>query len=151
MEPQRIHLAFLGENPGPTHTRLYTEFPVARGFSSNVADEARFEATFVAGLAQVFEDGGGLQPCFLLLPASQTVWGTAQMTQIVRRMLSRWKHESDPAIRARAVHRLAEGIKHMMVGSRVLQLDNPPSRWVAFGFTVNDPVPEWLRDGLILV
>lgn len=151
MEPQRIHQAFLGTEQGSAHILLYTHFPETRGFSSKTENADRFEATFVAGLTQTFGPGGTFEDCLLLVPASKMAWVTEQMTQVAGRMFARWKMEPDLELRRRAVTRLAEAIKHMLIGSRVLRLEQEPPRWVAFGFTKSDPVPEWLKKGLLAV
>lgn len=151
MEPQRIHQAFLGTTPGSAHVLLYAHFPEFRGFSSKATDEDRFEATFIAGLTQTFGVGGAFEDCLLLIPATKTAWATEQMTRVARQMFARWKMEPDPEVRRRAVTRLAEAVKHLLVGSRVLQFEAEPPRWAAFGFTKGDPAPEWLKKGLLSV
>jgi len=148
MDPYRIHKTYLGVDPEEVHARLYTGFPKARGFSLKAASEEHFKAVFMTALAQTF-DGQGFQECLILTPAAQTPWVNEQMVQITRQMFVRWKGFGDLQVRTAVVERMAQSIKHLLAGSRVLQLDGEPPRWVAYGFTEHDPVPQWLKGGLL--
>jgi hypothetical protein len=49
---------------------------------------------------------------------------------------------------AAGVHYIRETFHHLSTGSRILQLVEP-ERWVAFGYSNDDPLPEWAKGRLI--
>lgn len=46
------------------------------------------------------------------------------------------------------VKALRDAFRKVLLGSRVMQID-APDHWVACGFALDDPMPDWLRNGLM--
>lgn len=151
MEPSRIHTVFLGTNPSETHTKLYANFPRYRGFSSADPSREAFEATFIVALMQATGENGKFNRSYLFVPATKVAWVNELTLSVARVMFARWKGQGTPEARKKVVEHLGQALKHLMVGSRVLQMEDEPARWTALGFQAADPIPEWMRSALLSV
>lgn len=151
MDPATIHKIFLGHSPSEAHSRLYCNFPRYRGFSQAESSPELFEATFIVALTQAMGEKARFNRTYLFVPSSMVNWVNEQTGLVARSMFGRLKGRDTPEKRRKVCEHLGASLKMMLVGSRVLQMDAPPSHWMAFGFKVSDPVPEWLRDALLPV
>lgn len=150
MEPEKIHRILLGAPVTETHLKLYEGYPSSRGFSTADPSREEFEAAFMLALAQVLK-GNQLNRTFLFVPASKTVLFGEMATEVARRMFARLKGTNPIERRRGTVEKLSLALKHLMFGSRVLQMEREPAHWAALGFQQTDPIPEWLRAGLVSV
>jgi len=151
MDPTFVHQTFLGSPVTEDHAKLYGNFPKYRGFSSDAPTPEDFAAAFVVALMQVlWAQDGLLKESFILVPAHKIAWANDQLSTVTRQMFARWKGRGTVEERKRIVGKLSRAFGHLMVGSRVLQMGEP-ARWVAVGFRVEDPVPDWMKAALLLV
>lgn len=152
MTPALVHRLILGDHAvTDVHAKLYDNYPKYRGFSQSEQAKDVFEATFVLAIMQTFGEGGKFHPSFLCVPATQFDWVNGQMKEIARALLLRWKFAQDVEQRKRVVERLSKAFQHLMIGSKVFQVPEAPRRWMAFGFSQEDPIPLWLKDSLLSV
>jgi hypothetical protein len=146
---RRTH-KLLGSDPTPKQERIYEAYPRARGASAREMDQETFESALVMAITQTFPNGPNAEPfkCYFFVPASAEKWAIEQLNVSARRIFEKLKG-MPPARRSLAAKQIGRFLKCIMMGSRVLQLEKGPERWVAFGFEKSDPIPDWLRDGLL--
>lgn len=144
---QKGHRAFLGTDPTSAQARLYDGFPTHRGVSSRALDVELFQATAIVALVQTFTMKQVPDPhrVYFFVPPKHEKWAIGQFRGFAEVVFGRLKERKD-AQRAPSVGRLFHAI---MLGCRVLQMQTPPDRWVAFGFAKSDLVPDWLGAGLL--
>jgi len=144
---QRSHSVYFGVAPSVVQARLYSAFPQARGYSSSALDPERFDATLIMALVQTYRKGTlPTNPDVLFfVPASHEQWAIGTLKESITRMFTclKGQHRQDVAKTLSAL------FKHIHLGNRVLQFVDAPARWAAFGFTDADPIPAWLRSGLV--
>jgi len=151
MDFVQLHRIFLGPLVTDEHSRLYENFPQYRGLSKVAPTRSEFEATFIVALTQaLWAKDGGMNESFVLTPASLTSWVNTETITLVRKMFAHVKGmEGTPETRRRVAEKLGAGVKHLMVGSRVHQMEEP-ARWVSVGFQVTDPIPDWVKSSLLV-
>lgn len=145
---RRFHALISTVSPQEVQTNLYNSFPNALGFSSKLKDPAMFEAVLVLALAQASKGAGDseLHKVYFFAPADLADgWLLAEFRDSAKRIFSRLKAGRSVA----AVKHVGELFHQIMFGSQVFAVPREPERWVAFGFSHEDPVPEWLRDKLL--
>ena len=87
--------------------------------------------------------------CYFFVPASAERWAVEQVALNAKRIFTQLK-QLKAERKALAARQLGSFFHHIMMGSRILQLEKGPDRWVAFGFDKGDPsIPDWLREGLM--
>jgi hypothetical protein len=143
----RFHSVFFDAAPEPGHIRLYDAFPHARGISDRAQNETTFEAVLIMALVQTFPKNQQLIPfkCYFFVPASIKVWAETQLTECAKRMFEGLKRKRNAA----AAKHLGTFFHNIPFGSRVLQINKAPDRWVAFGFTKGDLIPDWFGAALL--
>lgn len=151
MEPARVHLTLLGTSPSEEQRKLYDGFPSYRGYSASSPTDDHFEATFVAALTQALGAGGKFNRSYIFVPATKVEWVNSRTIQIAQTMFGLLKLKPSGEQRRKTCENLGAVLKHLLVGSRVLQMEDEPARWVALGFQSADPIPEWMRNALLPV
>ncbi len=149
MDVQRFHLNLLGHHQGrtpaqfwlnETHKALYTAYPDdLHGFSGSVLDEERFLATLVLALA-ITEI---IYPVYFAVPKPHVRWVVNQIEQIGRYIFRTRKGNKD------GVLALRQAFQQLRVTYQILELAEPPERWVMFGFTNEDILPPWAKGHLL--
>ena len=137
------HAILLGKDPTSVQQQLYSRYPEVRGFSDHALDPERLEAAVVAALTT----GKANERVLLLAPVSHEVWVLDGINDVAARMFERCKMQRDPAAFARGLGTL---FQKLLVAGRLLQLPAEPPYWVSFGFSIEDPLPEWMTGRLIV-
>jgi hypothetical protein len=141
----RIHTSLLDEDPGEDQERLYRAYPKFRGYAYSDHDHARFQATFVLGLAQTYSMSPEklTRTAFLVSPVTEK-WALARLDQILREIFDRCRKEA----KIKVARFLGGSLENLLVGNRVLQIEEPV-RWAAYGFDLDMPLPDWMKDALL--
>ncbi len=142
------HETFFGETPKAKHLRLYESFPAKKGASDRSRDEETFEATLIMAIVQTYPRNQRPDPftCYLFIPAIEEKWAVNKLGEIAKRMFGVLKAHK----KVQVAKHLGRFFHAVLLGSRTLHLDQAPERWVAFGFDRDaDPIPDWMRDGLL--
>lgn len=143
-----LHRHYFDEDPTELQVRLYNEYPRARGFSHGALDQERFRAVLNLALVLAIPPDGDLsntQTTYVFFPKPHERWVVAEIRESAERIFSRLREER----RVDAAKFTGECFKALRLGHLVLQLPGAPERWVAFGFTKEDPIPTWMMEHLI--
>lgn len=145
----KAHRAFLGVDPSSTQSRIYEAFPEFRGVNNSFPDEEIFEATAISSIVQAFTMKQVEEPhqVHLFVTASNRAWTVQRLRVLTQTVFSRLKERKD-AKHAPAVGKLFHAI---LMGTKVLPFETPPERWACFGFVASDPIPPWMRSGLLVL
>lgn len=152
MDLETFHVKLLGKNPpksfkvADSHKVLYKAFDEGkRGFSAASLDRKDFDqfvATFVAAFyLTAFPTPGKV--CFAVARPVEK-WAVEQIKTIVKYIYTIRKGVPQEAIEA-----IDSALKRMEIGSRVIQIEEEPERWVSFGFNQQDILPPWMRGRLV--
>jgi hypothetical protein len=149
--PENVRLThrLLGTEPNAKQRRIYDAYPGTRGLSDRGLDEETFESVLVMALTQTLPRANS-EPfkCYFFVPASVEKWAIEQLNVRAKRIFAHLKPLKGER-KVLAARQLGSFFHCILMGSRVLQLEQGPERWVAFGFDKTDPIPEWLREGLL--
>jgi hypothetical protein len=136
-------------NITPRILKLYKGFQSgARGFSNRELDPELFLATFVAAIRQVClpsetrPDVPKFSRVVFAVARPANPWALERIEHLVRHIFRQRRGD------AAGVHYIRETFHRLVMGSRILQLPKP-ERWVAFGYSNDDPLPEWVQGSLI--
>jgi hypothetical protein len=143
-----MHEMVYGDPPQPEHLRLYEAFPEHRGFSDQSESVPRFEAALHLALLQTIPPEGAqgtFRRSYLLLPRTHQTWAIARVKSIAERMFAGFKAKRQIPL----AKSMGKCFEHMVTGHHVLQMHGEPEAWVAFGFTLADPLPSWLGKKLL--
>lgn len=157
MNLETFHQKLLGQNQdktpktfklSETHKALYSAFDEnKRGYrlllNGQKTDQDRFLATFVMAFYMTNFPAEG-KVIFIVSRAVEK-WAIDQIRDIARHVYKSRKGASESAITA-----IDGALQRIDIGSRALQIDGEPERWVAYGFTNQDLLPPWMRGRLIL-
>jgi len=147
MDARHAHKVFLGTEVGDIHAGLYDNYPKYRGFSSGTLSQEIFDATFVLALKQALEGEKPLRT-FLFVPTTMMNDVQPYLQRGAQALFSRWKGKGNKEVRVAVVQKLAEGFKHILLGSH--SFEGEPTRWVALGFQRTDKdIPEWMGSALL--
>lgn len=144
------HRTFLGVDPTPNQTLIYEAFPKTRGVSCSTLDVEFFEATTILALVQSFTMKQVPDPHrvhFFVKPAHKK-WAVEQLKVIAGTIFGRLRPRKDAKQLAPTVGKLFHAV---LIGCRVLQVEVPPDRWVSFGYSVSDPIPDWMCQALLKI
>jgi hypothetical protein len=144
MNLSKFHISLLRTDPTPEQRRLYEAFPRYRGYSSEDQNPDRFVATFIAALADTWDEEA--KACIhkvpLALPRLIEPWCMDQ----VNLFLDQVKARKLP----KPVRRLfLDAMNHVETGTRVFAIVAAPKRWFAYGFDTGSVVPDWIKGGLL--
>jgi hypothetical protein len=149
---QRLHRGLLGSVAVEMHDGLYRAFPAARGYSSRLPDDILFEAVLILALFQArrVNKEKDRPKVYFLVPAPMESWVTSQLKGDVRRIFKHLKSGGvRPEAHVNAVKEVGALFHQIMLGSQAFALPSEPERWVAFGFSKLDPIPDWMRPKLL--
>ncbi len=150
----RIHHALRDSTPHAEQRRLYLAFPQKHGYAGREllddADEPmaslHFEAVLILALAQTYpQDAPKHHPVTVIISSHAEDWAYNQTETIAHSIFTRLAQEC----RVEAAKFVGTAFKSLLFGCRVLQLEEAPKRWVAFGFRKDDIIPDWLRESLL--
>jgi hypothetical protein len=110
-----------------------------------VGDKDAFDAVLIMALVQTFSMKTQPDPfrVFMFVPAHADRWVVRELNRFAETVFGMLKSRK-AAAQAKAMGRAFHAIHS---GCRVFQFEAAPERWVSFGFTESDPVPDWLKAG----
>jgi len=136
------HRTLLGKEPTGIQVRLYENFPTFRGFSDKTLNPEVLEAVIVLGLTF----GTAQDRVFVLAPVAHEDWVLEEFNKVTDLVFNECKKHPHRARVAKAYGTL---FKKMAIMGRLLQFKEEPVRWVSFGFSAEDPIPEWMPQRLL--
>ncbi len=140
--PADKHRVILGKEPTPTQLELYTRYPAYRGFSDRTLNAEKLEAVILLALVS----GGINERVLCCAPVAHENWVVAQFNEVATTAFNHCKTLPNKLVIANAYAKLFS--KVAIIG-RLLQITDEPSHWVSFGFSKDDPLPEWMPKRLI--
>jgi hypothetical protein len=149
LTPLKLHQLFVGPTVTEMQTSLYQN-PNAHGMSSKEKDSEKVDATVILALSRVIENGSCnrvhviVQQDLRTLVFDRIHVMAKTFTESVKK-LPDVKHRKKSSVIAR---KLLESLH--LPETRVNHIFSipEPERWVAIGYSTQDPLPEWLSKGL---
>jgi hypothetical protein len=145
--PERLvtrHQLLFGEPPNPDQMRLFAAVPSIRGYSDRTLDEARFKAVVTLLTAQATTDRA-----ILFAPSVHEKWVVAQFKAAADHIFNRAK--TYDGNRVELARYYGKVFKNIFITSRMLQFNEAPKQWMAFGLDREDLIPEWVQAKLLAV
>lgn len=141
----RIHRGITGQDSEEAHEQLYRAYPTLRGYASSALNLPYLQATIVLGLSQTYmlHPERMTKTAFLVSPTAEK-WALEQLDLILREIFDQCRQTGN----LRVAQYLGAALKHFLIGNRILQIEEP-TRWVAFGFDLDMPLPDWMKDSLL--
>ena len=152
MDPLGTHTQLFGSTAPPTEKqKAFYADPVSRGFSAKGHEVELADSILVRALAQVREVGSpDYHKVVIFSPKTERDLIISRVHNIAQTTMTR----------IMPILKTPKGqatIAHVRLWLEALQLGpieawknaTPPPRWVAFGYSKDDNVPTWLKDGLI--
>jgi hypothetical protein len=137
------HVTLLGQEPDEDQRRLYDAFPASLGYSDRTLNEKRFEAVVLLAMALTRWSNRVL----LLAPPSQEKWVLEKFDAVVDLLFKRCAQMGGD--RVNVAKRYEEMFKRIFIAGKLLQMPEEPAQWVAFGFSTDDVLPEWMPRRLL--
>jgi len=137
------HRTLLGKEPTETQVQLYSRFPEFRGFSDQTLDPEILEAIVILGLTF----GTVQERVFVLAPVVHENWVLAEFNKVTDLVFNEVKKHPNRAGVAKAYGMM---FKKLALMGRLLQFKEEPARWVSFGFSAEDPIPDWMPPRLLV-
>ncbi len=149
MTTSELHLTLLDKEPDPSHVRLYTSGKV--GFADKSFDQNRFLAVAILTLHKTMRKSMKLPlRVMLLMPPTHEKWVRDEYDLISAAVFKRLKtYPGSPETVKLLAKRIGECFKIVGYHTRLLQLPDQPESWTAFGFSREDFIPDWMKDGLL--
>lgn len=150
-DPEKIrslHRAYFDEDPTEQQRRLYDAYPHANGYSDGNRDAERFRAVLNLALVLAIPDDGvpeHVHTPFVFFPKPFERWVVDEIRKSAESLFDRLRKDR----RVDAAKFVGNCFKALRLGHLVLQLPGAPDRWVAYGFTRTDPIPNWMQARLI--
>lgn len=121
------------------------------GFSDKALDKDRFLPVAMLTLQKTMRKSL-MTPTrvVLLTPPSHFKWvqdAFDDISVVAFKTLKKFPGSSDG--RAKLSRAVGNCFKIVFYNSRLLQLPEVPDAWTSFGFSKEDPIPDWMRDGLL--
>ena len=136
------HVTLLNREPSERQLDIYKTFPDFRGISDTSLNKDILDVILVMGLL----DGTYKDRVFLLAPPDYEAWVLQQLEEFADTVFQGAKRYPNAS-------RIAQGygilFKKLALASRVLQFPSEPEHWVSFGFSVDTPIPDWMRAKLV--
>lgn len=157
MDLETFHQRLLGKDQEKTpknfklsevHKALYSAVEEnKRGFRLKLngakTDPERFLATFVLAFHMTAFPTPG-RVIFIVSRVTER-WAVDQIKGIAYYVYRQRKGASKEAINA-----IDDALRNIDIGSRALQFETEPERWVSYGFNSQDILPPWMRGRLLL-
>jgi hypothetical protein len=138
-----FHQRLYGTPPSEIAQSLYEAYEQGyRGLDLRELDSERFQASLTLAL---YLTENRQHRVSLLVPKAQQDLVVQQLRNSALQLIkSRRKNPASAKI--------IQGLFHcLMLQSRILQLEYEPVPWVSIGFTSKDPLPEWMKNRLLLL
>lgn len=137
------HKTVLGSEPTAEQSRLYSSYPKYKGIADRTLDPKVAEAVLILALRSGFAQDKVL----VLAPIQHETWLLQQFDLIVTTALEDCKRYPSRIRQTTAGY--TQLFKKVTLMGRLLQLHREPQYWVSFGFTSDDPLPEWMPQRLL--
>jgi hypothetical protein len=150
MTPSELHRTLLNREPDPSHVRLYDSGK--KGFADKSFDQNRFLAVAMITLQKTMRKSMSMPSRVMLLIApTHEKWVREEFDLISAAVFKRLKTypASTPAKRLVFARNVGECFKIVGYHTRLLQLPDQPESWTSFGFSKEDYIPDWMRNGLL--
>jgi hypothetical protein len=148
MNLERFHKSLLGVDPTTLQVSLYSSGK--HGYSDGARNVERFTASLVLGLHMTFsEETRAFHDTMFIVPKRLESFAVETTNGIVQG-IKQSRAGLPAAVKNSGGRLITEAFRHLHIGSRVLRIAESPERWAAFGFRVEDVIPAWLRDDLLL-
>jgi hypothetical protein len=150
MTPGQVHALLMGNEPNEIQQAFYSSGKM--GFSDKALDKERFTLVAMLTLQKTMRTSM-MTPSrvVLLTPPSHFKWvqdAFDDISVIAFKMLKKYPGSSKG--RADLSKMIGNCFKIVFYNSRLLQLPDVPDAWTSFGFTREDPIPDWMRAGLLV-
>ena len=147
MTPIEIHAYLTGQQPDPDHLTFY--YARKKGFSDKSFNKDRFLLVAVLTLYKSLLKSPPSR-VVLLMPPTHDKWVVNEFDNFSQVAFKSIKnHPGTPQGRAKMAKLFGSAFKMIFYSSRLLQLPDQPTSWTSFGFSKDDPIPDWMRDGLV--
>ena len=145
-----FHQMLTGEAPGQIAASFYATGK--SGFSDKTLDAERFAAVAVLTLFKTTRTSMERPDrVVMLVPPSADKWVISQLDGVSAMVCEHCKKiPGTKEARTRLARMIGDWFKVLFVASRALQLPEQPEAWTSFGFSIDDPIPDWMRDGLMV-
>ena len=138
------HKTLLGTEPTAKQLQLYEVYPTYRGLSDPSLNSDVLEAVLISALTS-----GSVQDRVLVFaPPKHETWVIDGFNRTADALFERCKDERNAVRVAKGFQLL---LNKLLLTGRVHQLKAEPEHWAAFGFSVDDAIPEWLASKLRVV
>jgi hypothetical protein len=143
-----VHSLFMGNEPTPAQARFYAS--KMRGFSDKAFNKERLAAVVVMALVMTtrksIEDPTRV---ILAIPSSHDPWAVEEMNKLSKGMFDHIrKSDMTPENRITNAKNLGRLFKSFYLCNHILQYTEKPDCWMAFGFTKDEPIPDWMKERL---
>lgn len=147
--PLKLHQLFVGPAVTETQTSLYQN-PKSHGVSSKDNSPDNIDATIILAISRVV-DNGSCNRVHVIVPQELRKSVIERIHLMALTFTGCVKRLSDQDTRKKSsviARRLLESLH--LPETRVNHIFSipEPSRWVAIGYSSQDPLPEWLSKGL---
>ena len=131
------HQLVLGKDPTASQVTFYEKTPGFRGLSDRSLDFEQLEATLILGLFS----GTINDRVLMFAPVAHEAWVLEGFNTVISTIFEQCKKSEKAMARAKGYQTLFSKIA---LTGRLLQLETEPPHWVSFGFSKEDPLPEWM-------
>lgn len=140
----KFHKELVGGDPTPEQQRLYEAFPEFKGYSKEEHDKYLLVATFILGLHQTKNS----QKVSFFVPRSHDALVIETINELLKEI--KQKRAKLPNKGLEGNRQIVKAIQNIEIGSRVFTVKTEPERWIAYGFSITTPAPEWLTTKLLV-
>lgn len=137
------HRILLGKNATTKQTHFYENFPQYRGISDSTLDPEILEAIVISALTF----GKPKDRVYILAPSVYTPKILDHFDKTVTAILEKCKRYPEPLAK-RATKGYIILFKKIAIIERRMQNLKEPEYWLSFGFTKNNPIPDWIKSHL---
>lgn len=137
------HQVLFGSEPTPLQRRIYDAFPQYRGISSSEQNPEVMQAIIL--LALTF--GHFSERVYVFAPPMYEAWVLEQFSRAADQILTVCRNNPNSGALARGYGKLFHKVAFT---GKVLQFQQDPEKWLACGFAVSDPIPEWMSKALLV-
>ena len=137
------HARILGKEPTSEQLEFYAKFPTFLGFSDRSLNSERLEAVILkALLIKPLEDR-----VVMFAPVAHEEWVLEKYNSLANTVFNVCKGLRGSKVPLAQFY--SKSFQRIAITGRLLQLPGEPKHWVSFGFSVEDPIPEWMSKRLI--
>lgn len=136
-----------GSTPNEVQAKLYARVKdgICGYFEDGVLNEDKFLAILVLAFWQTLPFGpGNHHTVVIIIPPAYKQQVLDIIKSTTKLLLERFVESP------RMYGLVCKSVKSFQLGSRILDLSDPPERWVCYGFNQTAPLPSWMQ-GKILV